>query len=125
MRTFPVTVLVSDELSALSTVSTVSTARDAGREAIHHPGESVASVTYRPETVGNAAHLRQQQQQLLHLQQLQQQQQQQPQQTYAGVLRSEAGEASQAGQARQALLDPITRIRNLGTKGSHFSSALL
>ena len=118
-RTFPVTVLVSDELSALSTVST---ARDAGREAIHHPGESVASVTYRPETVGNAAHLRQQQQQLLHLQQLQQQQQQQ---TYAGVLRSEAGEASQAGQARQALLDPITRIRNLGTKGSHFSPALL
>ena len=120
MRTFPVTVLVSDELSALSTVST---ARDAGREAIHHPGESVASVTYRTETVGNAAHLRHQQQQLLHLQQLQQQQQQQ--QTYAGVLRSEAGEASQAGQARQALLDPITRIRNLGTKGSHFSPALL
>ena len=99
--------ILSDQLSALST------AWDAGRDAIHHLGETV---TQRPGTVGNAEHLRQQQ--LLHLQQ---QQQQQQQQTYAGVLRSEA----QAGEARQSDLDPIARIRNLGTKGSHFSSALM
>ena len=106
--------IISDRLSALST------AGDAGTEAIHHAGESVAPVTLRPETVGSAAHLRHQQQQLLHLQQIQQQQQQ----TYAGVLRSQA-QASQASEARQGDLDPIARIRNLGTKGSHFSSALL
>ena len=104
--------IISDQLSALST------AGDAGRDAIHHPGETVTSVTHRPGTVGNAAYLRQQQQQLLHLQQIQQQQQQQ---TYAGVLRSQA----QASEARQGDLDPIARIRNLGTKGSNFSSALL
>ena len=102
--------IISDQLSALST------AGDAGTDAIHHPGETVTSVTHRPGTVGNAAHLRQQQ--LLHLQQIQQQQQQQ---TYAGVLRSQA----QASEARQGDLDPIARIRNLGTKGSNFSSALL
>ena len=107
--------IISDQLSALST------AEDAGKEAIHHPGETVTPVTFRPETVGSAGHLRQQQQQLLHLQQIQQQQQQQ---TYAGVLRSQA-QASQASEARQGDLDPIARIRNLGTKGSHFSSALL
>ena len=103
--------LISDQLSALST------AGDAARDAIHHPGETVTSVTLRPGTVGNATHLRQQQQQLLHLQQIQQHQQQ----TYAGVLRSQA----QASEARQGDLDPIARIRNLGTKGSNFSSALL
>ena len=102
--------ILSDQLFSLST------ARDAGREAIHHLGETV---TQRPGTVGSAEHLRQQQQQqLIHLQQHQQQQQQQ---TYAGVLRSQA----QAGEARQSDLDPIARIRNLGTKGSHFSSALM
>ena len=53
--------IISDQLSALST------AWDAGRDAIHHPGETVTSVTHRPGTVGNAAYLRQQQQQLLHL----------------------------------------------------------
>ena len=94
--------ILSDQLSALST------ARDAGREAIHHLGESV---TQRPATVGNAEHLRQQ-----HLRHLQQQHQQQQQQTYAGVLRSQA----QAGEARQSDLDPIARIRNLGTKGLSF-----
>ena len=107
--------IISDQLSALSTAGNAET------EAIHHAGETVTPVTFRPGNVGNAAHLRQQQQQLLHLQQIQQQQQQQ---TYAGVLRSQA-QATQASEARQGDLDPIARIRNLGTKGSHFSSALL